>query len=146
MSGETTPCVEYEGTRNADGYGILPKPVHGSRLAHRAALAVKLGRPVEGVSRHTCDNPPCVNLDHLIEGSQAENMADAAARGRSRGGRHDQTHCIRQHEMTEENTRMKPNPKCRSGYERKCRACGTMESQQLAAKRKAARAGQLVGV
>lgn len=71
MAGET-PCVEWGGARNAQGYGVMPKAVHGSRLAHRAALAEKLGRAVQGVSRHTCDNPPCVNPDHLIEGTQSD--------------------------------------------------------------------------
>lgn len=97
MAGET-PCVEYEGTRNKGGYGVLPKPVHGSRLAHRAALAAKLGRSVRGVARHTCDNPPCVNPMHLREGTQRENVADAVDRDRiARGPR--KSLCARGHDV-----------------------------------------------
>lgn len=121
-------CVEYRGARNADGYGVLPVPVDGSRLAHRAALAEKLGRPVQGVARHSCDNPPCINQDHLLEGTQADNIADAVARGRNHGGRWNQSHCKRGHEMTPENTRMKPNRQCKSGYERRCIACERVRS------------------
>lgn len=135
-------CIEYVGTRNADGYGVLPTPVHGSRLAHRAALADALGRPVDGLALHRCDNPPCINPAHLYEGTQQDNVADAVARGRARGGRHDQTDCVHGHELTPDNVHLKPNPKCRSGYERACRACRTARSRAQAAARKAARAAR----
>lgn len=54
----------------------------------RFVLEEALGRPLaEGmVTRHTCDNPPCCNPAHLIEGTQAQNLADMVARGRSRTG------------------------------------------------------------
>ena len=35
---------------------------------------------------HACDNPPCFNPDHLVIGTQKDNMAAAAAKGRM-GGR-----------------------------------------------------------
>jgi len=132
MSGETArgPCILYEGTTNADGYGILPKPVNGSRLAHRAVLAEKLGRPVEGHALHHCDTPPCIAPRHLYEGSPQDNADDARERGRSRGGRWDQTHCAYGHELTPENTRWKPNRQCREGYERCCRTCDRRRSTE----------------
>ena len=34
------------------------------------------------VVRHKCDNPPCINPAHLEIGTQADNIADAFARGR----------------------------------------------------------------
>ena len=139
MSGET-PCVLFEGTRNRNGYGVLPKPVNGSRLAARAILAEKLGRPVQGVTRHTCDNPPCINPDHLIEGTQADNVADKVERGRQRGGRYAQEVCKEGHPLTPDNVRRKPNRTCRSGYERVCRTCDRRRHSEAAARRKAARA------
>lgn len=100
MAGETTPCVLYAGTiGKRDGYGRLPTPVHGSRLAHRAALAEKLGRPVVGVARHTCDVPACVNPDHLIEGTQADNVHDMVDRDRQAKGPRALI-CIRGHDTT----------------------------------------------
>ncbi|WP_328336706.1 HNH endonuclease [Streptomyces violaceus] len=34
------------------------------------------------VARHRCDNRPCCNPDHLLWGTQAENVQDALERGR----------------------------------------------------------------
>ena len=51
---------------------------------NRRVLELRLGRPLsdDEVSRHTCDNPPCVNPDHLIPGSTADNNEDCVKRGR----------------------------------------------------------------
>lgn len=61
------------------GHGIY----HG-RGAHRVAKEFEIG-PIDRaiVVRHTCDNAPCVRLDHLITGTHAENMRDMTARKRA---------------------------------------------------------------
>lgn len=135
-----TPCIEFDGPRNKGGYGVRSLHVSGTRLAHRAALADKLGRQVEGVARHTCDNPPCINPDHLIEGTQADNIDDAVARGRARGGRHDQTHCIHGHELSPENVATYKRPSTRKEITaRRCLTCRREANQRQAQRRKEAR-------
>lgn len=39
------------------------------------------------VIRHTCDNPRCINPQHLIAGTQADNIRDKVERGRQSLGR-----------------------------------------------------------
>lgn len=52
--------------------------------ASRVALRSKLGRPITpGMQAlHTCDNPPCVNPEHLYEGTPKQNTHDMISRGR----------------------------------------------------------------
>lgn len=68
------------------GYGLLPK-VGGSKgksvLAHRLSYQIHKGEIPEGmVVMHSCDNPSCVNPDHLSVGTQSQNILEAIAKGR----------------------------------------------------------------
>lgn len=53
--------------------------------AHRVAWQIANGRPPGSreVVRHTCDNPPCVNPNHLKIGTHRQNMHDMIERGRA---------------------------------------------------------------
>jgi len=72
-------CQEWTGRRNRDGYGI-----QGHKLAHRVAWETAHGPIPDGLCvLHRCDNPPCVDVEHLFLGTRADNAADRNAKGRS---------------------------------------------------------------
>lgn len=65
------------------GYGILRRPGSTStEKAHRLAFELAYGYPLEHLGCHGCDTPACCNPDHIFDGTQADNMADAKAKGR----------------------------------------------------------------
>lgn len=71
-------CIEFDGRRNADGYGTI-----GAWTAHRLTWFKKKGRIPEGLHvLHTCDNPACINIDHLFLGTHQDNMADRDRKNR----------------------------------------------------------------
>ena len=80
-------CHVWTGARNEHGYGVGWDGKR-TRLAHRMAWAKKHGPiPAGMMVCHKCDNPPCVNVDHLFLGTQTDNMSDCANKGRLEGRR-----------------------------------------------------------
>ena len=82
---EASGCAEWMSARS-HGYGVFRLRSGRQVRTHRFALAISLGRWPSDAALHRCDNPPCINPDHLFEGSQADNMRDRDAKGRVPSG------------------------------------------------------------
>lgn len=90
---KATSCWIWNGTRGPLskrqlGYGIF-KSSNKTCQAHRYSYELFLGDIPEGmIVMHKCDNPLCVNPDHLKLGTQRDNIMDCVHKGRnSRGSR-----------------------------------------------------------
>ena len=81
-------CLEWQSGLDKDGYGVV-KLRGGRRLkAHRASFELVHGQIPSGMMLcHSCDNPRCVNPDHLFIGSAKDNKADCVSKGRHVKGR-----------------------------------------------------------
>lgn len=88
---ELTGCWNFKGSKTAKGYGKM-RVNYKYWLAHRYSLSLHLGRDIEKgmVVMHKCDNPSCVNPEHLTEGTQRDNQLDCIRKGRggNRGANH----------------------------------------------------------
>jgi hypothetical protein len=76
-------CVDHGGANPR--YTIVY--TEGKRVgAHRKAYADAAGVPLSSldgmVVMHTCDNPRCINPDHLKLGTQKDNLQDMKDKGR----------------------------------------------------------------
>ena len=82
---KNTGCKIWYGTRNLKGYGNFM--LGGSKiLVHRLVWILYKGDiPPDHDVCHTCDNPSCINIDHLFVGTRKDNMHDASIKGRMSG-------------------------------------------------------------
>jgi hypothetical protein len=79
---KTDTCWEWTGGKNTGGYGEFSFMGHLFR-ANRFAYELWINTiPVNNVVRHTCDNPSCVNPEHLETGTHKQNSRDMIDRGR----------------------------------------------------------------
>lgn len=90
-------CWLWMGNKHKDGYGVICGKIDGVRyvkagvnmLAHRASWILHYGDIQDNgeyhgtVVMHKCDNPSCVNPEHLMLGSQKDNVHDAISKRRN---------------------------------------------------------------
>lgn len=81
-----TGCRLWTGA-TSDGYGAVTRSGRRYRV-HRLTYALAHGLTLDDldglVVRHACDRPACIAPEHLDAGTQADNLADMARRGRGR--------------------------------------------------------------
>lgn len=75
-------CAEWNGSKYPSGYGSFW--FEGRvQVASRVAWLLFRGPIPDGLwVLHECDNPPCVNPDHLFLGTRQDNVDDMDSKGR----------------------------------------------------------------
>jgi hypothetical protein len=119
-------CWQWTGML-AHGYGYLWREGKMIR-AHRLSYELYVGEPGDLFVMHRCDNPRCVNPDHLLLGTASDNNADMREKGRGSppptnfgngptGPR--KTHCENGHLL----------PAYEPGARRRCKTCNNNQQK-----------------
>lgn len=84
---KTDGCWIWPKAKNTKGYGHIGADINNggkkTELAHRVSYEYHKEAIPDGYNvLHSCDNPSCINPDHLRVGSQSENIKEAFDKGR----------------------------------------------------------------
>ena len=106
----TEGCWLWKSTINRDGYGTYKKTfLMDSILAHRLSYRIFKGDFERSLLVcHHCDNPRCVNPNHLFLGTVSDNMRDCVKKGRHYTFFKKSEFCKKGHLFNDETTYIKP--------------------------------------
>jgi hypothetical protein len=98
---KTDSCWVWTGALNSKGYGSMG--FEGKTMStHKLSYLWFRGEIPEGMLVcHHCDNPPCVNPEHLFLDTNSGNMKDMFKKGRNGSSTKRQTHCKKGHSFEE---------------------------------------------
>lgn len=71
-----------------DGYPAINRGRRVVRIIRHLYEQLRGPIPAGLVVRHTCDRPSCINVEHAVLGTHADNVADRVRRKRSARGEH----------------------------------------------------------
>lgn len=139
---KTDQCWIWIASKLPKGYGVFGtvKEKRKHILAHRYSYKYHFGDfDKKMFVCHKCDNPSCVNPEHLFLGNNKLNMEDANKKGRmyyvNKHNIHkNKTHCKHGHEYNKVNTFIKIT---KQGYkQRNCKICRRLQQNILYNKKK----------
>jgi hypothetical protein len=125
-------CIEWEGGHWSTGYPYRVRKVSegpGRRLiaVHRERWEQANGPiPPGRLIMHTCDNPGCINIEHLRLGTPRDNMIDKVSKGRDHNSV--KTHCPNGHPYDIQVT-LQSGPRVGAKY-RACKECTNLRRRQ----------------
>lgn len=76
-------CWYWTGKCTPRGYGVIEIDKR-AKLVHRVMYRQYISDPGDLSVCHKCDNPCCVNPNHLFLGTHTDNMQDMVKKGRRR--------------------------------------------------------------
>lgn len=104
-----TGCIEWTGARQKAGYGALN--LDGEvKATHRLSYETNVGPIPTGMFVcHKCDNPSCINPEHLFLGTNEDNVEDMRQKGRAAWAKRDMPEWVKDR-IRAANAKMQRNP------------------------------------